>query len=72
MAILNSLVTAILPGLALKIFLIFVPGIITAMNKFSGMVSLSQVDLALTSRYFVFQASLLRGTRGWGWRARRP
>lgn len=75
-AILNSLVTAILPGLALKIFLMFVPSIITAMNKFSGMVSLSQVDLALTSRYFIFQASLLacllRRMRGWEWLVPRP
>ncbi|KAL6782290.1 hypothetical protein ACKKBG_A06245 [Auxenochlorella protothecoides x Auxenochlorella symbiontica] len=54
-AILNAVLTSILPGLALKIFIALVPAIIMAMNRFAGMVSLSQMDLALTSRFFVFQ-----------------
>ena len=52
----NSLITAILPGLALKIFLILVPFILTAMNKFAGMRSASEVDLGVVTRYFLFQA----------------
>lgn len=59
------MVTAIIPGLALKIFLAFVPSIILTMNKFAGMVSLSQLDMGLVSRFFVFQVGL-RGVRGAG------
>uniref|UniRef100_A0AAD5H1R9 ERD4-related membrane protein n=1 Tax=Chlorella ohadii TaxID=2649997 RepID=A0AAD5H1R9_9CHLO len=53
--IVGALVTGMLPGLALKIFLIIVPIVITIMNKWSGMVSTTQVDLGLISRYFIFQ-----------------
>lgn len=53
--IVGALVTGMLPGLALKIFLIIVPIIITIMNKWSGMVSTTQVDLGLISRFFIFQ-----------------
>lgn len=60
-AILNAVLTSILPGLALKIFIALVPAIIMAMNRFAGMVSLSQMDLALTSRFFVFQVGV------WWW-----
>lgn len=53
--ILNSVITGILPGLALAIFLAFVPPILTAMARFSGMVSDSQIDLSVVSRFFTFQ-----------------
>jgi hypothetical protein len=46
-----------LPLAALQIFLIIIPIIITIMNKWSGMVSVTQVDLGLISRYFIFQVS---------------
>lgn len=61
-AILSAVVTAIIPGLALKIFLAFVPSIILTMNKFAGMISLSQLDMGLVSRFFIFQV----GWRGVG------
>ena len=64
-AILSAVVTAIIPGLALKIFLAFVPSIILTMNKFAGMVSLSQLDMGLVSRFFVFQVGW-RGVGGAG------
>ena len=54
-AILSTLVTGILPGLALKIFLMLLPPILAAMMRFSGVQSLSQVDLGVVSRYFLFQ-----------------
>lgn len=52
---LNSIVTAILPGLVLAIFIALLPPIITAMNRFAGMVSLSEVDLSLMTKFFAFQ-----------------
>lgn len=52
---LDSIITAILPGLALTIFLAVLPPIIKAMNRFAGMVSLSQIDLGLVTSYFIFQ-----------------
>ncbi|KAL4853137.1 CSC1-like protein [Chlorella vulgaris] len=57
--ILGALLTGMLPGLALKIFLALVPMIITAMNRFAGMISESQIDLGLVSRYFYFQVITL-------------
>lgn len=50
-----SFITAILPGLVLTIFIALLPPIITAMNRFAGMVSLSQIDIGLLSRFFIFQ-----------------
>lgn len=51
----NSFLTAMLPGLALKIFLAIVPIILTLMNKFSGCVSESAIDFGVVSKYFGFQ-----------------
>ena len=53
--IVSSVITAILPGLVLAIFIALLPPIITAMNKFAGMISTSQVDLGLMTRFFIFQ-----------------
>jgi hypothetical protein len=55
----GALLTGMLPGLALKIFLALVPMFITMMNRFAGMVSQSQIDLGLTSRFFYFQVITL-------------
>ena len=54
-AFLNALVTAILPGLVLTIFIALLPPIIKAMNRFTGMVSLTEIDLGLMTRFFIFQ-----------------
>lgn len=55
----GAFLTGMLPGLALKIFLALVPMFIVMMNKFAGMVSQSQIDLGLVSRYFYFQVVTL-------------
>eukprot|EP00803_Ostreobium_quekettii_P011457 evm.model.scf_1059.5 EVM.evm.TU.scf_1059.5 scf_1059:28549-38537(-) len=51
----RSLLVAILPGLALKIFLALLPSLLVFMNKVQGMVSLSAIDFGLLRKYFLFQ-----------------
>ena len=51
-----------LAGLALKLFLWLVPWILTLMIKFSGATSVSDVDMGVVTRYFVFQVR--RGDSG--------
>ena len=51
----SSLLTGILPGLALRIFLILLPKILTAMLKMSGVIAGSQLDLGLVSYMYIFQ-----------------
>ena len=53
--IINSLVTAILPGLALIIFLALLPPILRLMRNVAGDVSISQIDQGVVSWYFIFQ-----------------
>ena len=53
--IVNSLVTAIIPGLALVIFLAVFPPILRLMRTIAGDISSSQVDRGVVSRFFVFQ-----------------
>jgi hypothetical protein len=53
--IVNSVITAILPSLVLTIFIAMLPPLITAMNRWAGMISLSQIDLGLMTRFFIFQ-----------------
>jgi hypothetical protein len=53
--ILSSIITAILPSLVLTIFIAMLPPIIKAMNKWAGMISTSQIDLGLMTRFFIFQ-----------------
>lgn len=66
--ILNAIVTSILPGLALKIFLALVPKILTAMAMAEKIPSLAEVDASLLRRYFYFQVitvvigSIIAGT----------
>jgi len=50
-----QIIQGILPGLVLVIFLILVPPILSAMARFQGMVSESEVDFSIVSRFFVFQ-----------------
>lgn len=54
-AVMGKLLASIIPGLALKLFLILVPLFITLMIKFAGAISLSEIDMGVVSRYYVFQ-----------------
>lgn len=51
----RSLLVGILPGLVLKIFLAILPMLLAIMNRFAGMVSISQIDFGVVERYFIFQ-----------------
>ena len=42
-------------GLVLKIFLAILPTLLAFMNKKQGMVSKSEVDFGVTTKYFIFQ-----------------
>jgi Calcium-dependent channel, 7TM region, putative phosphate/Cytosolic domain of 10TM putative phosphate transporter len=53
--IINSLVTAILPGLALIIFLALLPPILRLMRNVAGAVSVSQIDRGVVTWFFIFQ-----------------
>lgn len=57
-----------LPGLALKLFLIFLPSILMMMSKFEGFEALSKLERRSASRYYIFNfvnvflASVITGT----------
>jgi hypothetical protein len=53
--VINSLVTAILPGLALIIFLALLPPILRFMRNIAGAVSISQIDRGVVTWFFIFQ-----------------
>ncbi|KAH7620097.1 hypothetical protein Ndes2526B_g05351 [Nannochloris sp. 'desiccata'] len=53
--ILNSLVTAVLPGLALVIFLALLPPILRFMRTLAGSISISQIDHGVVTWFFIFQ-----------------
>eukprot|EP00887_Chlorella_sp_A99_P001230 scaffold14.g1230.t1 len=52
---LAALLTAVLPGLALRVFLALLPAALRALARASGATSLSAVDLGVVERYFLFQ-----------------
>lgn len=51
----SALLTGILPGLALRIFMIILPMILTAMLKAKGVISGSELDLGLVSYMYIFE-----------------
>ena len=53
--VISRLLQGIIPGLALKIFLILVPPIIRLFIKTAGAVSENELDMGTVSRYFLFQ-----------------
>ncbi|OIW02769.1 hypothetical protein TanjilG_29545 [Lupinus angustifolius] len=55
MNFIKSLVQGFLPGIALKLFLIFLPTILMLMSKFEGFISLSALERRSASRYYIFQ-----------------
>ncbi|KAG6483642.1 hypothetical protein ZIOFF_060294 [Zingiber officinale] len=64
----KSFIQGILPGIALKIFLILLPTILMTMSKIEGYISLSSLDRRSASKYYlfilvnVFLGSVITGT----------
>ncbi|CAI5997080.1 unnamed protein product [Closterium sp. NIES-65] len=52
--VVNALITDILSGLALKLFMAILPYLLIFLASLEGHVSLSQIDLAATGKYFWF------------------
>ncbi|CAI0412974.1 unnamed protein product [Linum tenue] len=68
MKVIKSVIQGFLPGLALKLFLIFLPSILMIMSKFEGFISLSTLERRSATRYYIFQfinvflGSIITGT----------
>ncbi|KAJ6811092.1 calcium permeable stress-gated cation channel 1-like [Iris pallida] len=64
----KSFIQGFLPGIVLKIFLIFLPTILMMMSKFEGFLSLSALERRAASKYYmfllvnVFLGSIITGT----------
>ncbi|XP_030968293.1 calcium permeable stress-gated cation channel 1 [Quercus lobata] len=54
MSFIKSVIQGFLPGIALKLFLIFLPAILMFMSKFEGFNSLSSLERRSASRYYLF------------------
>lgn len=50
----KSFIQGVLPGLALKLFLTFLPAILMVMSKFEGFTSISSLERRSASRYYIF------------------
>ncbi|KAG7615157.1 putative calcium-dependent channel, 7TM region phosphate [Arabidopsis thaliana] len=50
----KSLIQGLLAGIALKLFLIFLPAILMSMSKFEGFTSVSFLERRSASRYYIF------------------
>ncbi|TYK09588.1 calcium permeable stress-gated cation channel 1 isoform X1 [Cucumis melo var. makuwa] len=50
----KSVIQGFLPGIALKIFLIFLPSILMLMSKFEGFISRSSLERRSASKYYIF------------------
>ncbi|KAJ4730079.1 Calcium permeable stress-gated cation channel 1 [Melia azedarach] len=66
--VIKSFIQGFLPGIALKIFLIFLPDILMLMSKFEGFISRSALERRSATRYYIFQfinvflGSIITGT----------
>ncbi|KAE9452718.1 hypothetical protein C3L33_15368, partial [Rhododendron williamsianum] len=64
----KSLIQGVLPGLALKLFLMFLPAILMLMSKFEGFISISSLERRSASRFYIFSfvnvflGSIIAGT----------
>ncbi|CAJ2653756.1 CSC1-like protein At3g21620 [Trifolium pratense] len=64
----KAFIQGFLPGIALKIFLIFLPTILMMMSKFEGFISRSSLERRSATRYYIFQfinvflGSIITGT----------
>jgi lysine-specific demethylase 3 len=52
--IIKSFIQGFLPGIALKLFLMFLPNILMLMSKFEGFFSISSLERRSASRYYLF------------------
>ncbi|KAL7244254.1 hypothetical protein ACSBR1_016481 [Camellia fascicularis] len=50
----KSFIQGFLPGIALKLFLIFLPTVLMLMSKFEGFISISTLERRSASRYYIF------------------
>ena len=50
----KSVIQGFLPGIVLKLFLIFLPTILMIMSKFEGFTSLSSLERRSATRYYLF------------------
>lgn len=50
----KAFIQGFLPGIALKIFLIFLPTILMMMSKFEGWLSISALERKSASKYYIF------------------
>ncbi|XP_052178445.1 calcium permeable stress-gated cation channel 1-like isoform X2 [Diospyros lotus] len=68
MKVVKSFIQGFLPGIALKIFLLFLPTILMLMSKFEGLSSISGLERRSATRYYIFQfinvflGSIITGT----------
>ncbi|KAL7000051.1 Calcium permeable stress-gated cation channel 1 [Sarracenia purpurea var. burkii] len=66
--VINSFIQGFLPGIILKIFLIFLPTILMLMSRFEGFSSTSALERRSATRYYIFQfinvflGSIITGT----------
>ncbi|WVY89584.1 hypothetical protein V8G54_035098 [Vigna mungo] len=66
--VIKAFIQGFLPGIALKIFLIFLPSILMIMSKFEGFISTSSLERRAATRYYIFQfinvflGSIITGT----------
>ncbi|CAN1326638.1 Calcium permeable stress-gated cation channel 1 [Linum perenne] len=64
----KSVVQGFLPGIALKLFLIFLPTILMIMSKFEGFISVSSLERRAATRFYIFNiinvflGSIIAGT----------
>lgn len=64
----KAFIQGFLPGIALKLFLIFLPSILMLMSKFEGFISISALERRSATRYYIFQfinvflGSIITGT----------
>ncbi|CAG7868751.1 unnamed protein product [Brassica rapa] len=52
--LIKSVIQGFLPGIVLKLFIIFLPSILMVMSKFEGFVSLSSLERRAAFRYYIF------------------
>lgn len=53
--IVKSFIQGVLPGLVLKIFLIFLPSILMLMSKIEGHISISSLQRISASKFYIFE-----------------